>query len=47
VPGGSAKDSKEEVAKCDNAETLAGWLEHEKRSSVRKAIEERIAELEG
>lgn len=46
VPGGSAKDSKEEVAKCDNAETLAGWLEHEKRSSVRKAIEERIAQLE-
>lgn len=47
VPGGSAKASKEEVQKCDNEDTLSGWLEHEKRSSVRKAIEDRLAELKG
>jgi hypothetical protein len=47
VPGGSAKSSKEEVQKCDNEDTLSGWLEHEKRSSVRKAIEDRLAELKG
>ena len=46
VPGQGVKDCKANVRDCEDVDTLLGWLEAEKRSTVIAEIEKRLGELE-
>ena len=47
LEGVNARDSIDVIKRISSAEKLRGWLGDEERSTVRKAIENRIVELTG